>query len=186
MKKGLCFLFVCLFLCGCQSGQKEADNVLRLRQRVENADKTSFTCTVTADYGDSLYSFSLACSFDTTGEMEFSVVSPQSIAGISGTVGQQGGTLTFDDQALAFPLLADGYLSPISAPWVFLKALRSGYIASCSTLESGLQFTLDDSYGESYLQIDVWTDGETVPTHCEMLWKGKRILSLDVENFSTV
>lgn len=186
MKKAVCLLFVCLFLCGCQSKQGEAEEILRLRQKVENADETSFTCTVTADYGDSLYSFILSCSFDTTGNMQFSVVSPQSIAGISGTVGQQGGALTFDDQALAFPLLADGYLSPISAPWVFMKALRSGYIASYSTQEGGLQFTLDDSYGESYLQIDVWTDEETVPIHCEMLWKGKRILSLDVENFSTV
>ncbi len=116
--------------------------------------------------------------------MTFCVQQPESIQGISGTVEADGGKLTFDGQALAFSLLADGYISPVSAPWVFMKALRSGYIHSCSRNDGGFRISIDDSYGENPLQLEVWTDGNFIPTAAEFLWKGIKVLSLTVSNYS--
>ncbi len=173
-------------MCGCRQTEDGLQPALQLRQQIETSEKVSFTCGITADYGENLYSFSAVCHFDRTEKMEFSVIKPDSIAGITGIIDQEEGNLTFDGQALAFPLLADDYISPISAPWVFMKALRSGYIASYRHTEDGLLITLDDSYGLSQLQVDVWTDENTIPIRSEMLWKGRRILSLEVEDFSCV
>ena len=42
---------------------------------------------------------------------------------------------------------------------------------------------MDDSYAEDALKLDVWVNGEDAPVHGDILYDGKRILSLDVGNF---
>lgn len=175
---------MCIFLfsgCGVSSG--ELDIAVSLRQRLNQSKGFSFECQITADYADALYEFTLSCSCDPLGEMRFQVISPETICGISGQVDQRGGELTFDDQLLAFPLLADGYLSPVSAPWLMLKALRGGYIASAGTDSSGYFVTINDTYAEETMQVDIWLDKEQNPYYCQILWQGRRLLSIAVSNF---
>lgn len=143
-------------------------------------------CLITADYGDKLYEFTLECLYDKDGNMQFEVLKPESLVGITGSVSNGGGKLTFDDQALAFPLLADGYLSPVSAPWLFMRSLRSGYIIACGADGEGYLMELADSFEENPIQILVWTDQNVQPIRCEMIWSGRRILSLDVIRVSYV
>ena len=95
------------------------------------AQAVSFDAEITADYGDKTYTFAMHCESDTKGDMTFTVTAPESIAGISGTISASGGKLTFSDTALAFDLMADDQLSPVSAPWILMKTLRSGYLTSC-------------------------------------------------------
>ena len=158
--------------------------MMSLRQKLLSARVCRFDCVVTADFGEHLYSFKLNCAFDSNGSMTFSVQEPEYIQGISGTVDAAGGKLTFDDRALAFSLIADGYISPVSAPWVFMKALRSGYIHSCGSDGDGYRVSIDDSYEEHPLQLEICTDGDYIPIRAEFLWKGKKVLSLTVSNYS--
>ena len=157
---------------------------MSFRQKLLSANQCRFDCVVTADFGEQLYSFLLNCSFDQNGTMTFSVQEPEYIRGITGTIEAAGGKLTFDNRALAFSLIADGYISPVSAPWVFMKALRSGYIHSCGSDGDGYRISIDDSYEEHPLQLQIRTDGEYTPTGAEFLWKGKKVLSLTVSNYS--
>ena len=163
--------------------ESNMDTALSLRQRVLSAPGCEFDCEITADYGNIIYSFLVNCKFDDQGALTFGVIEPKSISGISGVISSQGGSLTFDDEVLAFPLMADGYISPISAPWVFMKALRSGYIHSCSASNNGFCIRLHDSYAENSLEMDVWFDENDIPFHSELLWQGRKILSLNVKNF---
>ena len=184
MKKiGACFLVI-LMLCGCKSNHSAMDQAIYFRQRLLSSDTCRFDCEITADYGDVIYTFLIQCEFDSQGSMNFTVIEPESIADISGIIRSDGGELTFDDSALAFPLLADGYISPISAPWVFMKALRSGYIDSCGSRDDGLLLVLNDSYEENPLQIQVYADEQCLPQNAEILWQGRKILSLTVNQFS--
>ena len=93
---------------------------MSLRQRVLKADCLRFQSEITADYGDTLSVFTLDCQASSQGDVTFQVLAPESIAGIAGTIQAGKGALTFDGTALFFPLLADGQLSPVSAPWLFL------------------------------------------------------------------
>jgi len=179
MKRASIVCLLVIFLCGC-SAQNSIDQALSLRQRFTDAESCQFLCTVTADYLDAIYQFSMECSFDRTGNMTFTVSSPDSIAGISGKVGEQGGSLCFDDQELAFQMMADGYISPVISPWIMVKALRGGYIHSCGKDGEGFRITIDDSFAEQPLQVDIWTDELGTPVHGEILWQGRRILTLDV------
>ena len=159
------------------------DAGLSLRSSILSATGCTFDATVTADYGNQTYTFAMGCDFDAHGNLTFTVRSPQTIAGISGTVGTEGGALRFDDTALSFPLLADEQLSPVSAPWVFMKTLRSGFITSAGKDGELLRLIIDETYEEKTVTAHVWLDENTIPVQADLYWDGRRILILEVINF---
>lgn len=179
---GLAMCFV-LLLSGCSFGESEMDKALDLRAQVLAASEVSFHAHIVADYGDQLHTFSMNCSGNGQGDMQFAVTEPETISGITGTISEEGGKLTFDDKALFFELLTDDQLSPVSAPWIFLRTIRSGYIRSAGMEGEYLRLTIDDSYEEDALQLDIWTDENNLPVRTDILYDGKRILSLDIEEF---
>jgi hypothetical protein len=158
------------------------DRAMALRSALL-AKGAEFDAAVTADYGDKTYSFGMHCRMEAQGKVTFSVTAPETIAGITGTVSASGGKLTFDGNALAFTLLADGQVSPVSGPWLLMKTLRSGYLTSCGVEDGCLRIAIDDSYEDDALHLDVWLDESDCPKRGEILWKGRRILTVEIENF---
>ena len=183
MKKLSVLLIVLLFLGGCSGKQEELERAMTLRAKLL-ASECSFDAKITADYGDKLYVFAMTCQGDSRGNLTFTVTEPESIAGITGIISQDGGTLTFDDTALAFPLMADDQLTPVSAPWILLKTLRGGYLTSANMEGELLHLTIDDSYEEDALQLDIWLDGQNHPVQADILYDGRRILTVQVSNFT--
>jgi len=120
---------------------------------------------------------------DTQGKISFTVTKPESLSGICGSISDVGGNLIYEDTALAFPLMADEQLSPVSAPWLLIKTLRSGYIKAVGREDGMLRVTIDDSYQQDALQLDIWMTEEDSPVRAEILHNGSRILSLSVSNF---
>lgn len=182
--KRVCWLLALLvILTGCAQKSGELSAAMALRDKLLSGAGCSFQVKVTADYGDAIQDFSMDCRGDNTGKVFFTITQPQSIAGIEGNLSEQGGNITFADKALYFPLLTDDLLTPASAPWIFLKTLRSGYLTSACTEGELTHLTVDDSYAEDALTLDIWLKEETIPVRADILHDGKRILSLEVENF---
>ena len=171
-----------MLLAGCAGARDTMDRAMALRSALL-AKGAEFDATVTADYGDKTYSFGMHCRMEAQGKVTFSVTAPETIAGITGTVSASGGKLTFDGNALAFTLLADGQVSPVSGPWLLMKTLRSGYLTSCGVEDGCLRIAIDDSYEDDALHLDVWLDESDCPKRGEILWKGRRILTVEIENF---
>ncbi len=142
----------------------------------------SMEVELVADYITTLEEFELQCTVDLEGTMAFTVREPEDIAGISGTVTGTEGTIEFDDTILAFPLMADGRLSPVSAPWVLMKALRSGYILAVNQEEDLLHITVDDSYADDALTVDIWAEEGRVVA-AEIAWEGRRQIAMTVDSF---
>lgn len=182
MKKAAVLLLAFL-LAGCSATKSDIDRAMTLRTNLLEAQECSFTSKITADYGDNVYSFAVHSEADHDGNLTFSVAEPESISGICGKISQEKGYLTFDSSALALPLLADDQVTPISAPWLFLKTLRSGYITSAGADGEYLRLSVDDSFADDPLHLDIWIDRENLPVHCEILYREHKILSLDVTNF---
>ena len=179
----LWFTLLCIMLPGC-SDDDPLGPAMELRSRLASSNGYSFDTQITADYGDKMYNFEMNCRVDDTANVTFTVIDPETIAGITGTVSSKGGKLTFDDTALAFELLADGQFSPVSAPWVLVHTLHYGYITSCAKVEGGTMVSIDDSYEDDALNLSVWLGQDGLPTGAEILWRGRRVLSLTVKNFS--
>lgn len=183
MKRAAALVCILILLSGCSSKNTELERGMALRSKLLSAEKVSFDAQIQADYGDKLHTFSMSCETDSLGNLSFTVTAPETISGITGSISQEGGKLTFDDVALQFDLMADDQLSPISAPWILMKTLRSGYLTSGCTEEEQVRLTIDDSYEDDALQLDIWLDGGDLPSRAEILYDGRKILSLSVSNF---
>ncbi len=181
-KTAILLLAVFTLLTGCAGAQDHIDRAMALRAKLLRSG-CSFTASITADYGDKVHTFTMDCQGDSQGNLAFTVSSPDSISGITGVIDQEGGKLTFDDAALQFDLLADGQVTPVSAPWILLKTLRGGYLTSAGEEGELLRLTIDDSYEEDALQLDIWLDAGDKPIQADILYDGRRILSLTVSNF---
>ena len=182
MKRWVAMLLAIVLLTGCQADKHRFDPVLSLRSALQ-ANGCSFEAMVTADYGDKTYSFRLSCEAEKDGTLYFTVLEPESIREISGIISADGGKLTFDDTALAFELLADDLLSPVSGPYILLRALLGGYIQSAGADGEYLRTTVKDSYQDDAFTVDLWLDRENVPVQADILWKNRRILTIRVERF---
>ena len=180
MKKGIIGVLVCLLLTGCAGPQTERATALRSRFLGEGC---AFDARITADYGAAVWEFSMQCKADRDGTVRFTVFEPEEIAGISGQVGENGSDLRFDGQALGFPLLADGQLSPAGAPWVLIKALRCGCIRTSTAAGEGLRLCIDDRYEDKAITLEIMTAEDDLPAEAEYFWEGRRILTLKLENF---
>ncbi len=180
--KILAAVLILTMLSGCASHDEALDRAMALRAKLLTAC-VSFDAEITADYGDEIHSFSVYCEADTRGNLGFRVTKPETIADITGRIEGGEGKLTYQDTALVFPLLAEDQLSPVSGPWIFCTTLRGGYLTSAGMEEELLRLTIDDSYEEDALTVDIWLDETDTPVRAEMLYDGRRILTLTIKNF---
>lgn len=172
-----------VILTGCTGKREEMDRIMNLRAKLLGSEGCTFTAQITADYGDAFHEFTLFCEGNNDGDLGFQVGVPDSIAGITGRFKGSEGFLTFDDVALSFPLLADGQVTPVSGPWILLKTLLGGYLTACTMEEDLLHLTINDSYEEDALQMEIWLSPEDLPVQAEILYGGRRILTMTIENF---
>ena len=182
MKIGAISLILVIFLTGCDASS-ELERGMALRSSLLKAQSCSFVADVTAEYGDVSFLFSLQCTFDEQGNMDFTVLNPDSISGIRGKVSYNGGKLCFDETALFFELLTDEQISPVTAPWILMKTLREGYLTSVCMEDSFLRMTIDDRYQEDALTLDIWVNAENIPVRAEIVYDNVRILSISIRNY---
>ncbi len=183
MKRITAALFVCILLAGCTGKRDELDRAMKLRANLLGCLECSFDVAITADYGDEVFQFAMSCQADGRGNLGFTVTEPESISGITGTISGGEGKLTFEDTAVQFPLMADGQVTPISGPWIFLKTLLGGYLTAANEEDGLLHLTINDSYEEDALQMEIWLNGEDAPVCGEIFFDGRRIVTMTVENF---
>lgn len=183
MRRLISVLIVLLLITGCRGEDAAMERAMSLRDKMLKSNGCQFSASVTADYGEKLYTFEMKCQIDKFGNLSFEVVKPETISGIKGTVSDDRGALTFDDKVLAFELMADGQITPVCAPWILIHTLRGGYISGCGIDGDGLHMQIDDSYAEDALQMEIWTNETDIPIQGEILWKGRRILTVSVADF---
>ena len=182
MKRIRVLLPLLLLLSGCGTNEP-MERAMALRSQLLTAAGCSFEAKITADYGDTLETFTLSCKGDPQGQVFFTVQEPESISGITGTLSQEGGKLTFEDKALGFGFLTDDQLSPVSAPWIFLDFLRSGYLTSACREGERILVSGQDSFEDSGLLADLWLEPGNLPVRCELLYRNRRILTLEIRDF---
>ena len=184
MKLAVSLVLVVTLLSGCGSKNEPLDRAMELRKQILSAENCTYQTVITADYEDVLYTFQMDCDVDNSGVLQFTVTDPESIQGITGRITDSQSSLTYDDKILAFPLLTEGELTPVSAPWIFISTLRSGYLTGCSKEKDGYCLYIDDSYEEYPLNLTIYTDDTMLPTYAEIIWQSRRILTLDIQNFT--
>lgn len=183
MKRLVALVAVVFLMAGCSGRDDALNQAMVLRAKLLGSGGCSFQAKVTADYSDQVHTFTMDCQTDLKGDMSFSMVEPDSVAGIQGVISGEEGKLTFDDTVLAFPLLADGQLSPVSGPWIFIQTLYSGNVKFCGMDGDMIRVAIDDSFEDDALRLEVWLNGDNLPVHGEILYRERRILTIVIDNF---
>ena len=184
MKKLAVTVLMMVFLSGCASGAGSLERAMELRAKLLGCTGCAFDAAVTADYGDEVHTFAMNCTGDNDGNLQFTVTAPETIAGITGKFEGQKGMLTFDDFALEFPRLTDEQITPVSGPWILMRTLLGGYLTACGPDGENTHVTIHDSYEDDALTLDIWLNPENVPIRGEILCDGRRIVTMDIENFT--
>ena len=183
MKKLAALMLIFLTLTGCSKTRSMLDKAMTLRAELLACQSCTFDATITADYGDKLHTFGMHCVGDNDGVVRFEMTAPETLEGITGIISGEDSALTFDDQAVAFSLLADDQVTPVSGPWILMKTLLGGYITACNEEEGLLHLMINDSYADDALELEIWLDGESRPVQTEIGYDGRRILTMEIENF---
>lgn len=186
MKRVFALLLSIVLLSGCKSEDDLIGQVVDLRASIAGCTECNFSAVITADYGEATYTFGMNCCYDGGGDMKLSVTAPESISGITAQISQGTGKLIFDDQALVFEMIADGQISPICGPWLVMEALCSGYISICGTDGEYIRAQIDDSFAGAQFHVDIWINTDKQPVRAEIVWQGRRILSIDINEFVIV
>ena len=82
MRRAVALLILVFLLVGC-SGNSEFDKAMTLRDQLLKSSGCTFDTVITADYGDSLYTFAMQCKVDELGVLSFAVTEPETISGIT-------------------------------------------------------------------------------------------------------
>lgn len=171
-----------LLLCGCAGVKPKLDEAMEFRSALLLAETCSFTAEVTADFGQSVEEFTLACQADDAGDLDLCVLAPESIAEISARVTQEGGKVTYEGMQLEFGLMANDNVAPIAAPALAFAAWRGAYIVSAGTDEDGYRVTYQKDYDNKALIVDTWYKNK-VPICAEVCYNNRRILKLTISDF---
>ena len=180
-KKLVAGLFCLLFLTGCAGKQDPAQCGLDLRTALMEAGGCSFSADVTAHYEDRAYVFSMTCICE-DGETALCVTAPETIAGITATVKSGGTQLEYDGAILDFGKLANGYVSPVSAPWLLVQCWSGAYIAYAGADGELERITYLRGYEEEELTVDTWLRNG-LPTYAEVTCEGVRCLAISITDF---
>ena len=183
MKKLAALMLTVLMLTGCSKTKDMLDKAMTLRVDLLACESYQFDAAITADYGDEVNIFAMHCVGDNDGKLEFTVTEPETIGGITGIISAGEGKLTFDDQAVAFPLLAVGQITPVSGPWILMKTLMGGYLTACNEEDGLIHLMINDSYAEDALEMEIWLNEEVHPIQAEIGCEGRRIVTMEIENF---
>ncbi len=183
MKRIFLVFLTAVLLTGCAGENSDMEQALEFRSLCLGAKQLEFEARVCADYSDHMERFTLDCMADDRGTVSFCVKEPEVISEVSGHVSGKEGALNFEDEMIAFPLMADETLSPVSAPWLMVHALREGAITACAREEDCLHLSIDADYGDEAYQAEIWVRDRTVQAS-EISWQGRRLLSMEISQFT--
>ena len=128
-----CVLMMTLLLTACGGSGKEDPRQEAALIRGEYLDMTGWSSTVsiTADYGEQVYDFTVRARWERDGETVLTVVAPELLAGITARVRDGEGLLEYDGAGLSIGRLDGEGLAPISAIPALMEQITGGYMARC-------------------------------------------------------
>lgn len=134
----ICVLMILLALSACGRVGKDdpQQRVLALRGVYLAAEGCTAALTVTADYGQRVYTYG-AEVIVTGGESVLTVTAPTELAGITARVTDGDSQLEYDGAVLETGPLAPNGLTPLSAVPALLDSARSGFVDSCGMEQLG-------------------------------------------------
>ncbi len=178
----ICIAFL-VVLTGCRAEESVLSQAVSFRGKLVSSGGCSFRAEITADYGDYVHCFTVDCDADVDGTVQFTVLEPETITGISGKLTEDGGCITYDGLQLAFELLASDQISPVSAPGYMANCWLKEYILSAGQEDRIYRVTYEKKINGKDLLLDTCFEND-IPISADLCYNGYRILHLKISDFA--
>ncbi len=179
MKRILLLPFVFFFLfCSCSS-DRETSEIPELYRSLADA---RYTVGITANFHSREYVSAIDFTYGDDGIFKASVIKPDEIEGITFTVKDGGGTLSFDGAYLETGELDASGLSPFSSLPALMTSWKEGNFREVQTAKMfGKNSILAISERDSYEYRTWFTKDEYLPLYAEIYSDGERIIQCKFE-----
>lgn len=176
-------LSVLLFLTACAPSADKAGEAAALRTALLENGGCTFVSRVTADFGETVQSFTLDCDFDAgSGALRFTVLEPQTLAGITATVTDSGASVDYDGMAMELGLLAGDSVMPAAAPALAAICWTDAPITAAGAENDRTRVTYERMLCQRRLTVDTWLENG-LPISAQVCYNQQCILKLEVSEF---
>lgn len=182
-------MLLLLLLCACgraENGQTAMQEAIDFRAALLQAGACSYVGQICAQVGEEVYPFTLRCGC-TAEQAEVCVLEPESIADITATVSVDNGTITYADMCIAFGEMADGTVTPLSAPAVLYACWTGEAITAAGMDGDAIRITYEKGYDSQCLTVDTWLNSENhLPFYAEICYNQACIIQMNLTDFAFV
>lgn len=176
-------MLLCFLLAGCAGEERSLSPAIQFRKELVQAGGCSFSADITADFGDTVQMFSMDCITDETDALHLTVQEPKTLAGITATVSEYGGKLTYDGMAMDFGLLANGNVIPAAAPAIVTACWTGEYISFAGDDGDYYRATYEKNFDDKKLIVETWYE-KGVPICAEICYNNERVIKITIRDFS--
>ena len=176
-------LCICVLFTACGTESQTLAPAIEFRAALVQAGGCTFRAEVRADFGETVAFFCMDCDAEADGILRLTLTAPETLAGITATVTDAGGKVTYDGMALDFGLMAGGNVIPAAAPALAVDCWIREYIASAGQEEERYRVTYEKDFDEKKLVVDTWYENG-VPICAEVCYNDQRILKLLISDFT--
>lgn len=182
MRKIAAVVLMCLLLCGCTKTENSVHEAVRFRADLVQAGGCRYRAEICADFGTTVECFTVSCESLADGTTELVIESPESLSGITATITDKGGKITYDGMAVDFGLLADDSLAPAAVPALMVSCWSSEYIVCGGNEEGRYRASYEKGFDESVVKIDTWFENH-LPIYTEVCYNDCGILRITITEF---
>ena len=176
---------MCLGLCACSSGENDRKKFDSFRQELLLAQRISCRAVITANFGSSVSEFEVEMEHSGN-ESRITVLSPESIAGISARISQDSARLEFDGLVLDMGELTEDGLTPVEALPQMVTALTDGFVeyiwreAEDEKEYITVEITINDT-----ADMQIWMDAGTMyPVYAQLRSDGNTIINCEFSQWT--
>lgn len=174
---------LCLLLTGCAGTENTMQPALDLRAALLEAGGCTFTAEVTADFGETVFSYAAQCLYDGT-QTRLTLTAPEALAGVGATVAEDGVSVEFDGIVLELGTLAGGHLAPLSATALLCRCWAREYISSAGTADGGTIVTYLHGYDEAEFTVETTISPDGAPISGEIAADGRTAAFVTITDFT--
>lgn len=179
----IAMVMVCLFLLSACSGKdSHLNSGIIFRTKLVQQNGCRFQAEITADNGSDVLQFCLNCDADGQGNINFVLTEPETLAGVSGTITENGGKITYDGMSVDFGLLLQDAVAPAAAPALLINSWISGYILWGGEEGEIYQLCCEQELEGHILEVESFFKNE-LPFYAEVCYNGSRILEIRINEF---
>lgn len=176
-------LSLSVLLSSCGGKTRPEQQVLSVRERYEEMKSVTAKASITADYGERIYSYEVDLSGNASAG-SLMVETPENIAGTVLRWSDGETRLDYDDISLETGPLTAGGLSPADAVPAILTAITSGELKECSLSREGELSAEFQSLRESSVTVICLFDKEQVLQKAELSENGRVVLTITFSHWN--